>query len=156
MLAPEIRKLSETKGGIMKPKEYLSQYQTMKYEYEEARRQYLALRIDAETVAGVRYDKEKIQSSSTQDLSDVVIALLKARDMMEKKYTKYLHKMMEIRDAIDAVPDARARELLKRRYIDFQSFEQIQDEMAYEAGTIYNYHGKALLFIKVPSSDEKK
>ena len=134
----------------MKPKTYLMQYQTAKYEYEEAREQYLAIRADAEMVSGVRYDRAKIMSSSQTDLSDVVISILRAEEKMLKAYTKCLDKMIEIRTVIDDLDDGRARELLKRRYIQNQPFEQIQDEMGYEAGTIYNVHGKALALIKVP------
>ena len=140
----------------MKPKEYLQQYQTLKYEYREARDYLQALRTDAETVAGIRYDKDKIQSSNQSDLSDIVIHIMKAEDHLREAYIRCLQKMIEIRRVIDEVPEPRARELLKRRYIAGQSFGEIQEEMAYEAGTIYNYHGKALLLVKVPQSDEKK
>ena len=134
----------------MTPKHYLMQYQTVKYEYEEARKAYLALRLDAESVPGLRYDKEKIMSSNGMDLSDTIIALMKAEGLMQRKQKEYLEKLMEIREVIDAVKDDRYRELLKRRYIDAQSFEQISDEMGYEPGTIYNYHGWALLEIHIP------
>lgn len=140
----------------MKPKEYLQQYLTLKYEYREAWDYLQALRMDAETVAGIRYDKDKIQSSNQTDLSDIVIHIMKAEDHLREAYIRCLQKMIEIRKVIDAVPDPRARELLKRRYIAGQSFGEIQEEMAYEAGTIYNYHGKALLYVKIPQSDEKK
>ena len=136
----------------MKQKTYLMQYQTLKYEYEEARKAYLALRLDAESVPGLRYDKDKIQSSNGMDLSDTVIALMKAEGMMQRKQKEYLEKLMEIRDVIDAVKDDRYRELLKRRYINGQSFEQISDEMGYELGTIYIYHGWALTQITVPKT----
>ena len=89
----------------MKQKTYLMQYQTLKYEYEEARKAYLALRLDAESVPGLRYDKDKIQSSNGMDLSDTVIALMKAEGMMQRKQKEYLEKLMEIRDVIDAVKD---------------------------------------------------
>ena len=140
----------------MKPKEYLQQYQTLKYEYREARDYLQALRTDAETVAGIRYDKDKIQSSNQTDLSDIVVHIMKAEAHLREAYIRCLQKMIEIRRVIDDVEDPRARELLKRRYIAGQSFGEIQEEMAYEAGTIYNYHGKALLLVKIPASDEKK
>lgn len=140
----------------MKPKEYLQQYQTLKYEYREARDYLQALRTDAETVAGIRYDKDKIQSSNQTDLSDIVVHIMKAEEHLREAYIRCLQKMIEIRRVIDGVEDPRARELLKRRYIAGQSFGEIQEEMAYEAGTIYNYHGKALLLVKIPASDEKK
>lgn len=144
------------RGMTMKPKEYLQQYQTLKYEYREARDYLQALRTDAETVAGIRYDKDKIQSSNQTDLSDIVVHIMKAEEHLREAYIRCLQKMIEIRRVIDGVEDPRARELLKRRYIAGQSFGEIQEEMAYEAGTIYNYHGKALLLVKIPASDEKK
>ena len=50
----------------------------------------------------------------------------------------------EIGMAIDSVPDARLRELLRLRYIDGLSFEQIAVRMNYSWRQVIRLHGAAL------------
>ncbi|MCD8087118.1 MAG: hypothetical protein LUE22_00820 [Oscillospiraceae bacterium] len=66
----------------------------------------------------------------TRELSAQVEALLALR--------------REVETAISAVEDARHRELLRCRYIDGQTWEQIAEAMAYDIRWIYKLHRSAL------------
>ena len=56
----------------------------------------------------------------------------------------------EIGAAIDAVPDARHRELLRLRYIDGRTWEQVAQRMGYEdMRWIYRLHGYALSALSI-------
>ena len=56
-----------------------------------------------------------------------------------------------IREAIDAVEDARYRELLELRYIVGMRWERIAVEMNYNYDRIRHMHGEALRAVKVPN-----
>ena len=58
-----------------------------------------------------------------------------------------------IREAIDAVEDARYRELLELRYIVGMRWEKIAVEMNYSYDRVRHMHGRALQAVKVPQID---
>lgn len=55
----------------------------------------------------------------------------------------------EVRSAISAVPNSTYREVLERRYIRGQKWEQIAVEMAYEYHYVCRLHGKALEMLDI-------
>lgn len=56
----------------------------------------------------------------------------------------------EIKSVIASVQDPRLREILRRRYINGQSFEQIADAMTYHRVHVCRLHGAALLAVQLP------
>ena len=52
--------------------------------------------------------------------------------------------------AIDAVEDARYRELLELYYIDGKTWEQVAEAMNYSVRNVTMLHGKALMMVRVP------
>ena len=56
--------------------------------------------------------------------------------------------------AIDAVEDARYRELLELYYIDGKTWEQVAEAMGIDTRRVYRLHGKALLRVTVPEGDK--
>ena len=52
--------------------------------------------------------------------------------------------------AIDAVDDARYRELLELYYIDGKTWEQVAERMGYDRRWVTRLHGMALQKVKVP------
>ena len=63
-------------------------------------------------------------------------------------------KLMAI-DAIDAVEEARLREVLELYYIDGFTWEQVAQRMELDPRWVFRLHGKALLRVKVPEEVEK-
>lgn len=57
-------------------------------------------------------------------------------------------------DAIDAVEEARLREVLELYYIDGFTWEQVAQRMGLDLRWVYRLHGKALLQVKVPEGVE--
>ena len=53
-------------------------------------------------------------------------------------------------DAIDAVEEARLREVLELYYIDGMTWEQVAQRMGLDLRWVFRLHGKALQKIKVP------
>ena len=70
------------------------------------------------------------------------IALLAAQ--LERQQVELVRLRRELGMAIDAVPDARHRELLRLRYIDGRTWEQIAEVMELSYQWICHLHGDAL------------
>lgn len=95
---------------------------------------------------GISYDSDKVQTSPTGEdpnnrITEKIIDLTRKIDEEVDGYTDIRDK---IREQIDAMEDIRYRDILHKRYIDYQSFDQIADEMFYTYETIRHYHQDAL------------
>lgn len=54
-------------------------------------------------------------------------------------------------EAIDAIDDARLRDVLEYYYIDGMTWEQVAEAMGYELRNVYYLHGRALQAFTVPA-----
>lgn len=82
-------------------------------------------------------------------LPDTVALIVEYEQQAEKLREEYIGKFREIDRAIAAVPDAVLREVLERRYLFYQRWEQIAEEMNRDLRWIYRLHGRALSCIEV-------
>ena len=82
-------------------------------------------------------------------LPDTVALIVEYEQQAEKLREEYIGKFREIDRAIAAVPDAVLREVLERRYLFYQRWEQIAEEMNRDLRWIYRLHGRALSYIEV-------
>lgn len=71
---------------------------------------------------------------------------------IEKKVKDLIDVRVQIHDAIEAVSDDTHRLVLRLRYIDFLSWEEIASEMNYSEVHIHRLHNAALNFVTVPET----
>lgn len=123
-------------------------------------RQYLAIsgRIDALTKAidqamqramntGVTLKEIKVLSSPAEHdpmAKDICTAVDVCEILYEEK-AKAAAVLREILAAIDSVGDERRKEVLTRRYISGQGFQEICEGMHYEKTQVFVMHGRALI-----------
>ena len=88
------------------------------------------------------------------DVSDTVgFAVSKAADLaaeIDREIDRLVDLRREIEDAIYTVDDPILQELLERRYIDGDKWEEIAVSMHYSWRNILRKHGKALSAVKIP------
>lgn len=77
---------------------------------------------------------------------DVAIAV-DASEVLYQKRAEAEAALREILDAVDSVKDERQKELLTRRYISGQNFDEIMKGMHYEKTQVFVIHGRALVEI---------
>lgn len=82
-------------------------------------------------------------------LPDTVALIVEYEQQAEKLREEYIGKFREIDRAIAAVPDAVLREVLERRYLFYQRWEQIAEEMNYSERHVLRLHGAALQQVKM-------
>ena len=79
------------------------------------------------------------------------LALVDAREETARELRRYCRLRAEIKKAISAVPDAKLRTLLSKRYVQGLKWEQIAVDMNHDYSyVVHNLHSKALHFVKVP------
>lgn len=67
-----------------------------------------------------------------------------AERRLDRERGKALKLLEAIEDLIEGLEDYRQKTLIRLRYIDGLSWEQIAQEMHWSERTVYNIHGKAL------------
>lgn len=99
---------------------------------------------------------DKVQSSHTSDLSDVVIKLEGFRTDLHDAY----RKLIDLRSAGNALimhePDGILQAVLRRRYLLCQRWENIADCMYFSVDHVYRLHRQALADIVPFFKDDSK
>lgn len=120
----------------MKPKEYLQQYRQSMERTAEIEQHLAELKAEA-----IRLKDHEGQSVK---LDDATAKYVDACDEMSAELTR-LHDLREaIRQTIEAVPDARLRNMLTEIYINGQTLVRIAADKNYSYEHICRLHGEAL------------
>ncbi|MDE6747344.1 MAG: hypothetical protein K2J72_12035 [Oscillospiraceae bacterium] len=75
---------------------------------------------------------------------NAVLRVLELEECLNAEIDELTEKRQEIERAVNAVPDEIQREVLTRRYLLFQKWEEIAREMGYTKRRIFQIHGNAL------------
>lgn len=128
----------------MTAKEYLQQAYIIEREVKLDTEKLAAARSAAYGKA-VRYNSDG--SKPTPQGNTAESALLYVAELEERlkaDMDKLYAKRSEIEQAVNAVPDAAQREILTRRYLLYQRWEDIAENMGYTKRRIFQIHGIAL------------
>lgn len=129
----------------MTAKQYLSQVRRLRHHVKREQDHVMELRQMAESVGAIRYDKDIIQSSPTNDqLPNYLIQLTEAEERAEKRIQEYLEIMLIIREQIDKILPGIYSDVLYMRYIEGKNLNRIADELSYNYDYIRRVHGRAL------------
>ena len=87
-------------------------------------------------------------SGSADRMPDTISKIMEYEQHAAQLQTAYVDKYIEIDRAIHSVEDDTMREVLERRYLLYQKWEQVADEMHYSLQNVFKLHGMALQKIK--------
>ena len=113
---------------------------------ELARLKELSVSVSAPVIS------ERVQSSRLND-APFVRFFLKIRDLEEKidaEIDRLVDLKAEIRNVIDRVKDPDEQMVLRYRYINGMSWEQISNELSADRTTVYRWHNMALQHVILP------
>ncbi len=140
----------------MTGKEYLSEYRRLKGRIKTKEDQLQELRSSIESLRAIRYDKDRVQSSPDSDpMLEGMIRIEDKSNAIAKDITALTDLGDDIVHRIDRMHSPALMDLLMRRYIKGDSFEQIAVSMGYSYKTTLNYHGDALLEFESVNEDLK-
>jgi uncharacterized protein YdcH (DUF465 family) len=87
-------------------------------------------------------------SGSADRMPDTISKIMEYEQHVQQLQAEFVDKYTEIDKAIHSVENANQREVLERRYLLYQKWEQIADEMHYSLQNVFKLHGMALQKIK--------
>lgn len=98
------------------------------------------------------YSKDRVQGSSAGDASytKIVEKIVELERAIKADIEMLLSLKLEIRTVINEVVDNEEKLLLKHRYLNFMSWEDICDDMHMSMRTVHRLHSSALMSVKVP------
>jgi DNA-directed RNA polymerase specialized sigma24 family protein len=87
--------------------------------------------------------------SSADRMPDTISKIVEYEQRAAELRTLYVEKYIEIDKTIRNVTNTMQREVLERRYLLYQKWQQIADEMNYSIQNIYILHRKGLQKIRL-------
>lgn len=140
----------------MTGKEFLSEYKKLKLRIKGKQEQLEELREAMDGLRAIRYDQDKVQSSPSGDpILEGLVKIERQKDSIAKDITGLVALSDDIVNRIGRMKSPALMDLLMRRYIKDESFEQIAVDMNYSYKTTLNYHGDALLEFESVNEDIK-
>lgn len=136
----------------MQAKQYLKQAYRLN-ELIQCNQQELAdLRLLSDSIPGIDYSKDRVQTSPSGDagFTNIVAKIIELENAINTDIEKMLSLKLEIRTVINEVQDNEEKLLLKLRYLNFMSWEDICDEINVSMRTAHRIHAAALANVKVP------
>lgn len=134
-----------------KKKEYLNGYRDAKRREKRILEQIQQLRLD--TMFPCLQGDGMPRGSSQSDLSDYMERYEALMDDLKKERLETLKELKEIREAINQLKDENEREVMERKYILMNSWEEIADKAGMSRSTAIRVHGRALINFKIPKVD---
>lgn len=139
----------------MQAKDYLRQAYRLN-ELIQCNKQELAnLRYLSDDIPGVDYSKDRVQTSSPHEarFTKIVAKIIDLENAIQADIELLLSLKLEIRTVINAVKDNEERLLLKHRYLNFLSWDDICEQMNVSMRTAHRIHTSALSHVKVPGEN---
>ncbi len=85
---------------------------------------------------------------SADRMPDTLASIIEYERRAQELQEQLVEKYIELDRAIGGVPDGPLREVLERRYLLYQKWEQIADEMHFTERHVHRLHSAALQRIK--------
>ena len=132
----------------MTAKEFLRRARTVDRRVDEAQERVDRLRAQLE--AGRMSSVTGMPRGGAKDWTETADRLIELEHRVNAQVREMVHWKLAAIDAIDAVEEARLREVLELYYIDGFTWEQVAQRMELDPRWVFRLHGKALLRVKVP------
>lgn len=107
-------------------------------------------RVRARLEAGRMANLSGMPRGGSRDWTETADKLIELEQRVNANIREMVRWKLAAMDAIDAVEEARLREVLELYYIDGVTWEQVAEQMQLDPRWVYRLHGKALLKICVP------
>lgn len=128
----------------MTAKEILMRYSKAKREAKDIEIRLTELRLKYAYPSAIKYSDMPTAHDSNHDLSEYAAKLDELEQMLIDKYSQCMGIEVDTYKRIDLMDNQNERELLRYRYIDGMTWDQIAISMGFDVRHIYRIHGYAL------------
>ena len=136
----------------MTAKEFLRRARAVDRRVDEATER--VERIRAKLEAGRMSSLTGMPRGGAKDWTETADRLIELEQRVNAQVRAMVRWKLAAIDVIDAVEEARLREVLELYYIDGFTWEQVAQRMELDPRWVFRLHGKALLRVKVPEEVE--
>ena len=126
----------------MTAKEELSQYKYARDKVEETLEEYEKYKTRAEKVTSIISDMPRGGQSSDK-VADNAIIMADLNRQYEERWLQAEREKLKVEQNIDSIEEP-YQTLLRKRYVEGLSFEEVAEKMNYTYSAITKMHGKAL------------
>ena len=136
----------------MRAKQYLKQAYRLNELIQSNQNELDELKELSTNLSGIDYSKDRVQTSPSGDAgyTNIVLKILELEDAIKTDIEKLLSLKLEIRTTINEVQDNEEKLLLKHRYLNFMTWDDICELMHVSMRTAHRIHSLALENVKVP------
>lgn len=128
----------------MTAKEYLSQAKYLDLRINSKIEQVAALNDLATKATSVLTGMPHSSNRGTSSMESAITKMVDLEAEIKQDIDKLVDLKLEILEAIKAVQNVEYQTVLEKRYLCFQSWEEIAAAMNYDIRWLYKLHGKAL------------
>lgn len=134
----------------MTARQYLMEVIKLKEKIRNLSEDLDALRTKAEGLKAITYDKDRVQTSPSDQMPDYAIRLVQIRNEMERDIVECYDMIRDREDMISRVNSPKQREVLRWRYIRDNDgrqyyFSEIAEKMdVLNPSSVINLHKRAL------------
>lgn len=128
----------------MTAKEYLSQAFRIDQRINSKLEQVSSLNDLATRATSVFNDMPGSPNRNIHKIEDAIVKIIDLENEINAEIDQLVDLKVEIRDTIKKVGKIEYQTLLEKRYLCFQTWEQIAVDMGYELRWVYRLHNKAL------------
>lgn len=131
-------------------KEYLGRYRIAQREVGDTEQRITQLRLQYQAPSAIEYSDMPKAPSVEHDLSDYMQQYEELYETLLAKYSTCLGIMSDFILRVDSMEKQDERELLRYRYIDGLTWQEIADRLGTVERNVYFIHGRALRNFPLP------
>ena len=128
----------------MKAKEFLERAYRQKLRVESIQMQVELIRSSAEQTGSIQYGERVSHTRNVTAMEDAVIRLMAEEEKLKNASGTLIRFQAENAELINTLDDSRQRAVLTRRYIGFETWERIAENMHYSTRWVLKQHVIAL------------
>lgn len=128
----------------MTAEEYLKQIEALDVQIQQDIEQLGELKVRAQGVSGIRYDRDKVQTSAGDRLCGDVCGIIGMQQRINDEIDRFYDAKQLIIEQIRGLRRADLIDILYKRYVQYKTFKAIAMEMGIGYTTVQNKHQEAL------------
>lgn len=130
----------------MKAKKYLQQLQRLDTMINQKIKELGDLRLMSQSVGGIDYSEDRVQSSPSGDAPFVkpVLRMIELEQEINAEIDRFVDEKHEIINQIQALQNPKHIDILYKHYVEFKRLEIVAVEMNFTYQYIVELHGTAL------------
>jgi DNA-directed RNA polymerase specialized sigma subunit len=138
----------------MTAKQYLRQAYRLNELINSHTKELESLKLLLTSLPGIDFSQEKVQGGKLpcDRTPNIISQIVELENEVKQEIENFITLKKEVHDVINAVTNPNEKLVLRYRYIEFLTWEQTANLMAYSIKQVHRIHSEALLNVIVPET----